>query len=179
MSCRICDTARGPPRSSQNPIRSWTSLKTIKRNKSPYLKSCTCLEVPACCMNVEHRALLGKAAKRKVSDGFSDNCSMQSEKRWLPGTAARCSTVGRLGENRNKANCFTLRRRIATLRFVNSEIRWRIQIFTWNSPKGSCHLVELTWVTHLLRMAIANCEVDCIRRAKKQTQHDNEKMRPI
>ena len=36
----------------------------------------------------------------------------------------------------------------------------------WYSPKGSCHLVERKWVTHLLRMVIANCEVERIRRAK-------------
>ena len=34
------------------------------------------------------------------------------------------------------------------------------------SPNGSCHFVEPTWVAHLLRMVIVNCEVECILRAK-------------
>ena len=34
--------------------------------------------------------------------------------------------------------------------------------------KGSCHLVELTWVTHLLRTAFRLVEVECILRAKQQ-----------
>ena len=37
------------------------------------------------------------------------------------------------------------------------------------SPKGSCYLVEPTWVTHLLRLVIANCEVECIVRAKNSS----------
>ena len=36
------------------------------------------------------------------------------------------------------------------------------------SPKCSCHLVEPTWVTHLLRTASRIVEVECILRAKQQ-----------
>ena len=34
------------------------------------------------------------------------------------------------------------------------------------SPKGSCHLVETTWVTHLLRKVFSNWGVECITRAQ-------------
>ena len=37
-----------------------------------------------------------------------------------------------------------------------------------DSPKGSCHLVEPTWVTHLLRIAFRIVEVECILRAKQK-----------
>ena len=36
------------------------------------------------------------------------------------------------------------------------------------SPKGSCHLVEPTWVTHLLRIAFRTVEMQRILRAKQQ-----------
>ena len=75
----------------------------------------------------------------------------------------------RLCETREKAICSTLlRRSLLGIKIVNSEIKSNdpTSYLERCAPRGSRHLVEPTWVTHLLRTAIANSVVECILRAK-------------
>ena len=74
-----------------------------------------------------------------------------------------------------KANCSTLLRRITRLKCVNSEIKSNVGSYYLErySPKGSCHLDEPTWVTHLLRTAFRIVDMECIVHAKnQQNRHD-------
>ena len=87
-----------------------------------------------------------------------------------PETAGSCSTSRRAtGETMKKAICFALPKRISE----NSEIMSEDQTSYLDrySPRGSRHLIEPTWVTHLLRTVIANSVVECILRAKTFQVH--------
>ena len=90
-------------------------------------------------------------------------------KKVKPDTAASC-LINRqaTGETRKMANCFTWLKRITGLKTVNSEIKSKdpTSYLERYSPRGSRHLVEPTWVTHLLRTVVANSVVECILRAK-------------
>ena len=79
-------------------------------------------------------------------------------------------------KKRKKADCFTLLRRITRLKCVNSEIKSNVGSYYLErySPKGSCHLDEPTWVTHLLRTAFRIVDMECIVHAKKQQQNRHD-----
>ena len=69
-----------------------------------------------------------------------------------------------------KANCFTLLKRITGLKCVNSEIKSNVEscCLARHSPKGSYHLVEPAGRTHLYRKAIRIFDLECIEHAKQQ-----------
>ena len=75
---------------------------------------------------------------------------------------------------KKKANCFTLRRWITRSKLSiqrSNRLQYSSSYLARYSPKGSCHLVEPTWVTHLLRIVIANCELERVLRAKHNPAH--------
>ena len=69
-----------------------------------------------------------------------------------------------------KANCFTLLKRITGLKCVNSEIKSNVEscCLARHSPKGSYHLVEPAGRTHLYRKANRICDLECIEHANQQ-----------
>ena len=114
-----------------------------------------------------------------------------------PGTAARCLTqrsTRKNGEARHsgtllntstdkvkmeeQANCFTLLKRITGLKCVNSKVRSNVKCYSLDrdSPKGSCHLVEPTWVTHLYGKAIRIVDLECIEHTNQQRNWNPVKM---
>ena len=94
-----------------------------------------------------------KSKKEKVSARYSGRLFNTMTDRWKGG---------------KKANCSTLLRRITRLKCVNSEIKSNVGSYYLErySPKGSCHLDEPTWVTHLLRTAFRFVDMECIVHAK-------------
>ena len=77
-----------------------------------------------------------------------------------------------------KASCFTLLRRITRLKCVNSKVRSNVECCSLDrdSPKGSCHLVEPTWGTHLYRKAFRILDLECNVRAKTNQNNTMKQM---
>ena len=104
--------------------------------------------------------------------GSVDAASDYRRRRWELNEATRRPVVqnidSRQGENRKMASSWTLLKRITRLKTVNSEIRSRIQISTWEGTPRRAHatMTNPAWVTHLLRTIFANSDVECISRAK-------------
>ena len=111
-------------------------------------------------------------SKKKVNARYSGplfNTATDSKKKVMPDTAANCLTRRQVtGEKWEKANCYTLLRRIAKLKIVNSVVRSNVKgcSLDRDSPKGSYHLVEPAGRTHLYRKAIRICDLECNVRAK-------------
>ena len=131
-------------------------------------------ECPNCGKLFQHFDRQVRKEKRPTVSLYLNELLGRKKKRWVPGTAASCSTLRPTGEKR-KADCFTLLRRITRLKCVNSEIQSNVGSYYLErySPKGSCHLDEPTWVTHLLRTAFWIVDMECIVHAKnQQNRHD-------
>ena len=114
----------------------------------------------------------GESQAQRAAVQPTTSTGWKSEKRWIPGTAGSCSTNDiDWVRTWKKANCFTLLKRITKLKSVNSEIRSNVKGYSLDrdSPKGSCHLVEPTWVTHLYRndFRILIWNVSCVQKPNK------------
>ena len=154
------------------------NLTEKPKRKRPYLKSWTCLEMcnanALSCRKCDSGLSLEHSWKRRLLSHLS-GYAVPLKKWWLPSAAARCSTLRPTREGdearhsgtlwntstdkvkkEEKANCCTLLKRITRLKCVNSKVRSIVESYSLDrdSPKGSCHLVEPTWGTHLYRKAI-------------------------
>ena len=176
---------KGPRYSSQNPLDSWR-VRWIRCTIEPH--TCKNVLMPAHVKSVTAVCLSSTVGKKEVVAAVRLCSSLEDLRKVVrPGTAARCLTqwpTWKNGEARHsgtllntstnkvkmeeKANCFTLLRRITRLKCVNSKVRSNVECCSLDkdSPKGSCHLVEPTWVTHLYRKAIRICDLECNGRAK-------------
>ena len=175
--CKIVIRLRGPRSSNQPYIRQNSSQlvelsaqlipspKTRKR-KGPHLKSCTCLNfqswhhVHACRVPYSHLSNVEKARCCRSVQAMNPSQS----KRWVPETAGSCSTIDRSAVKPEKGQRFTLLKRITNYKSVNSESIGGSVLSHRVPSRGSCHLVDSTWVTHLNWNNFSNFVVECIGR---------------
>ena len=112
--------------------------------------------------------------KQRVCSQLTTTSPRNSDKKMKPETAASSSTLTRpRGEKLTKGRLFHFTETNYPIKNVNSEIKPENQnsYLDRYSPKGSCHLDEPAWGTHLLRTVIANSVVECILRAKTIQLH--------
>ena len=118
--------------------------------------------------------------QKEIKPGTAANCSTsdkrQGEKRKKakPRTAASCSTNDkRKGEKWKKADSFTLLRLRLLLGwklYVQSQVEDSSSYLETYSRRAHVIMSNRTWATHLFRLVLSNCDVECIGRAK---QHFN------
>ena len=149
VNCR--DKAQGPPWSSRpckrlsvspqlNQVHNWTSPKKQKVSKSKYHRTCRHVLSPSSCSCCK---LLDSFSSKVGKNGGCPSCqTMPNEiKRWVPKTAGNCSTNRPSKWNLKKVRLFTLLRRIANYKSVNSESDWRIKIGTWKGIPRRAHAI--------------------------------------
>ena len=120
-------------------------------------------------MPVKCRTLTWATYKRPVVDAAVQLNADQ--KKWVPGTAGSCSTIDRSAVKPEKGQRFTLLKRITNYKSVNSESVGGSVLSHRVPSRGSCHLVDSTWVTHLNWNNFANS--DELHRSRKRHQTKN------
>ena len=175
---KVSDKAQRPSVVKSNPITvirqspHWIkctiepSPKTIKRKNHH-----TCKHVLVPCHEMSCRALYSFLihGENMGVDAAFRLCRSDQKVKSAPSSGQFVQhSLDRSWNQEEKAICSTLRRRITNYTSVNSESGWRLESSTKRySPKGPCHLVDPTWVTHLLKLVLSNWDVECTGRAKK------------
>ena len=143
-----------------------------KKKERPHIKSWACLFQhnnrlsetwkKASCFTLLKRITRLKRWSQEPRPAVSHYLNeLPGSKRWGQELQHIVQHIDRQGENRKKANCFTLLKRITRLKIVNSEIKSEDQnsYLDRYSPKGSCHHDE-TGMSHTLAQN-CRCEFGC------------------